>query len=64
MGVLVEFSLADSPVAQDFDAAIDAFLLSRKIANCGERTIESYRDRLRKFAEFCKLRNEKATNNL
>jgi integrase/recombinase XerD len=59
MGVLVEFSLADSPVAQDLDAAIDAFLLSRKIANCGERTIESYRDRLRKFAEFCKLRNEK-----
>ena len=47
MGVLVEFSLADSPVAQDLDAEIDAFLLSRKIANCGERTIESYRDRLR-----------------
>lgn len=58
IAVLVGFSLADSPVAEDFNASIDVFLLSRKIANRGKRTIKSYRDCLRAFVKFRKLRNE------
>ena len=42
----------------DFDAAIDAFILSRRIKNASPQTLDWYRKRLRPFAQFCQAKNE------
>jgi len=55
---LLRFPSQANEVASDFDLAIDAFLFSRKIANRAPRTLEDYKERLRLFADFCRLRQE------
>jgi integrase/recombinase XerD len=46
------------PFISDFDAAIDAFILSRHLKNASTETLHWYRKRLKPFAEFCQQRNE------
>jgi site-specific recombinase XerD len=46
------------PVTSDFDAAINAFILSRHLKNLSSQTTDWYRRRLKPFAEFCQQRNE------
>jgi integrase/recombinase XerD len=46
------------PFISDFDAAIDAFILSRHLKNASPETLHWYRKRLKPFAHFCQQRNE------
>jgi integrase/recombinase XerD len=46
------------PFTSDFDAAIDAFILSRHLKNASTETLHWYRKRLKPFAHFCQQRNE------
>jgi len=46
------------PVTSDFDAAIDAFILSRHLKNLSRETTDWYRRRLKPFAHFCQQRHE------
>jgi len=46
------------PFISDFDAAIDAFILSRHLKNASTETLHWYRKRLKPFAHFCQQRNE------
>jgi integrase/recombinase XerD len=46
------------PFVSDFDAVIDAFILSRHLKNASTETLHWYRKRLKPFAEFCQQRNE------
>ena len=43
---------------QDFAAAVDAFLLSRRLTNASPATSEFYLKRLKPFVAFCRSRNE------
>jgi integrase/recombinase XerD len=45
-------------IGADFDAAIAAFLLSRRLKNTSAETILWYRKRLKPFADFCQRRGE------
>jgi integrase/recombinase XerD len=45
-------------IGADFDAAIAAFLLSRRLKNTSAETILWYRKRLKPFADFCQRRCE------
>lgn len=61
--VSVEFgSVIASDVSEDWDAAIASFLISRKALNRSPRTIEDYREKLKRFSDFCKKRNETPKN--
>ncbi len=51
-------ALSLQPIAADFEAAIDAFLFSRRIKNCAPLTLAYYRQTLKAFAQFCQQRNE------
>jgi len=46
------------PFVSDFDAVIDAFILSRHLKNASTETLHWYRKRLKPFAHFCQQRNE------
>jgi len=46
------------PFISDFDAVIDAFILSRHLKNASTETLQWYRKRLKPFAHFCQQRNE------
>jgi len=46
------------PFVSDFDAVIDAFILSRHLKNASPETLHWYRKRLKPFAHFCQQRNE------
>jgi integrase/recombinase XerD len=46
------------PFVSDFDAVIDAFILSRHLKNASPETLQWYRKRLKPFAHFCQQRNE------
>jgi integrase/recombinase XerD len=46
------------PFISDFDAAIDAFILSRHLKNASPETLHWYHKRLKSFAHFCQQRNE------
>jgi len=58
MALAVRLELNALSVASDFDAAIDAFILSRHFKNLAPQTLDWYRRRLRQFAQFCQQRNE------
>jgi len=58
MPVAVRLELVSPTVASNFDAAIDAFILSRHFKNLAAETISWYRRRLKQFAQFCQQRNE------
>ena len=58
MALAVRLQLKALSVASDFDAAIDAFILSRHFKNLAPQTLDWYRRRLRQFAQFCQQRNE------
>ena len=58
MPVAVRLELVSPTVASNFDAAIDAFVLSRSLKNLATETISWYRRRLKQFAQFCLQRNE------
>jgi integrase/recombinase XerD len=47
-----------NPFVSDFDAVIDAFILSRHLKNASPETLHWYRKRLKPFAHFCQQRNE------
>jgi integrase/recombinase XerD len=46
------------PFTSDFDAVINAFILSRHLKNASTETLQWYRKRLKPFAHFCQQRNE------
>jgi integrase/recombinase XerD len=46
------------PFVSDFDAVIDAFILSRHLKNASTETLHWYRKRLKPFAHFCQQCNE------
>jgi len=50
------------PFTSDFDAAIDAFILSRHIKNASAETLQWYHKHLKPFAHFCQQRNETPSN--
>ncbi|MFA0751176.1 MAG: hypothetical protein SLRJCFUN_001579 [Candidatus Fervidibacter sp.] len=54
----LSLTLSPFPLLSDFDAAIDAFLLSRRIKNASNQTLDWYRKRLKPFADFCRQRSE------
>jgi integrase/recombinase XerD len=56
MSLAVRFE--PKPITSDFDAVIDAFILSRHLKNASTETLHWYRKRLKPFAEFCQQRNE------
>jgi integrase/recombinase XerD len=56
MSLAVRFE--PKPITSDFDAAIDAFILSRHLKNASPETLHWYRKRLKPFAHFCQQRNE------
>jgi integrase/recombinase XerD len=58
MPMAVRFAATPFPLLTDFDAAIDAFLLSRHLKNLSRETTDWYRRRLKAFAAFCQQRHE------
>jgi integrase/recombinase XerD len=56
MSLAVRFE--PKPITSDFDAVIDAFILSRHLKNASPETLHWYRKRLKPFAHFCQQRNE------
>ena len=59
--MMLEAVLWQAELGADFDAAIDAFLLSRRLKNTSAETILWYRKRLKPFADFCQRRGETPT---
>ena len=48
---------ADAHPESSFEAALDAFLLSRRVGNCSPRTLDGYAGCLRRFAKTLDLRD-------
>jgi len=62
MSLAVRLEVGLLAIASDFDAAIDAFILSRHLKNLSPETLDWYRRRLKQFAQFCQQRNETPSN--
>jgi integrase/recombinase XerD len=49
-------------IPSDFNAALDAFILSRQVKNLSSTSVNWYRERLGRFAQFCQQRGETPSN--
>jgi len=56
MSLAVRFE--PKPITSDFDAAIDAFILSRHLKNASPETLQWYHKHLKPFAHFCQQHNQ------
>ena len=59
--MMLEAVLWQAELGADFHAAVEAFLLSRRLKNTSTETILWYRKRLKLFADFCQRRDETPT---